>query len=148
MRENCEILVFRNLVKFSFSFFCSPRRFGFSIVSTVFSSSRGFPETRFEEGKRSELPPLPFRTPKWISRRARRSRNDRDAISADQVGQTFPRFARLKVLARARERERIRGREKQGSVFLTITLRGLRAAYYRGRPAYTRVYFERRYASS
>lgn len=27
---------------------------------------------------------------KWISRRARRSRNDRDAISADEVGQTFP----------------------------------------------------------
>lgn len=106
MRENCEILVFRNFVKFSFSFFCSPRRFGFSVVSTVFSSSRGFSETRFEEGKRSELPPLPFRTPKWISRRARRSRNDRDAISADQVGQTFPRFARLKVLARERERER------------------------------------------
>lgn len=79
-RENCEILVLRNLVKFVRLLFLFTR-FGFSVVSTpIFCSS----VTKKEGGERITRT-SPVRTRKWISRRARRSRNDRDAISADQV---------------------------------------------------------------
>lgn len=81
-RENCEILVLRNLVKFVRLLFLFTR-FGFSVVSTpIFCSS----VTKKEGGERITTRTSPVRTRKWISRRARRSRNDRDAISADQVG--------------------------------------------------------------
>lgn len=80
-RENCEILVLRNLVKFVRLLFLFTR-FGFSVVSTpIFCSS----VTKKEGGERITTRTSPVRTRKWISRRARRSRNDRDAISADQV---------------------------------------------------------------
>lgn len=78
-RENCEILVLRNLVKFVRLLFLFTR-FGFSVVSTpIFCSS----VTKKEGGERITTRTSPVRTRKWISRRARRSRNDRDA---DQVG--------------------------------------------------------------
>lgn len=87
----CNVYIYiytrEKIARYSFSAilsnsFVSSFFFGFSVVSTpIFCSS----VTKKEGGERITTRTSPVRTRKWISRRARRSRNDRDAISADQV---------------------------------------------------------------